>query len=286
VIEITSKVIDLKTIIIQSTIKGGMLMSKREMLQLRETLLRQRREILKRLGNSESDRQSPQERDIELEEEAQKSDMTGLHNRLDKFAEQEIEEIDLALCKMATGSYGLCETCRKPISMKRLEAIPATRVCRKCARDSKEELNKLVPARAVITSGKVPSEYRNLSNDELEMLILERLREDGRLDLEELEVYCRKGVVYLKGILPNEAEHQILVKTLTDVLGFESIIDHLQICQMVWERDDHASGNLPHTANDLERLIYSMDELTDDVIESLEQEIPYILPERPQPDEE
>ena len=260
-------------------------MSKRDMVRLRERLLRQRREIFERLRNFESDRQSPQERDIELEEEAQKSDMAGLSNRLDEFAEREIEEIDLALCKMAVESYGLCETCRKPISMKRLEALPATRVCRKCARESKDELDKLLPARAVITSGEVPSEYRNLSNEELKMLILERVREDGRLDLEELEVSCRKGVVYLKGIVPNEAEHQILVKTLTDVLGFESIIDHLQICQLIWERDDRASGNIAPTANDAERLIFNIDEFTDDVIESIEQEIPYILPERPQPDE-
>lgn len=69
-------------------------------------------------------------------------------------------------------------------------------------------------------------------------------------------------------------------------MGFESIIDHLQICQLVWERDERASGNLAPGANDEERLLYNLDEFTDDVLESIEKEIPYILPERPEPEEE
>ena len=44
---------------------------------------------------------------------------------------------------------------------------------------------------------------------------------------EELEISCRKGVVYLDGIIPSEIEHQVLLRTLTDVMDFSSIVDRI-----------------------------------------------------------
>lgn len=79
----------------------------RDMLQLREKLLRERKEIFERLRSFKSDWQSLQERDPELDEEAQKSPLKSLINQLDGFGSEEIEEIDLALCKMVSGNYGL-----------------------------------------------------------------------------------------------------------------------------------------------------------------------------------
>lgn len=100
---------------------------------LKDLLLRQRREILDRLHGLESDWQALSERDIEREEEAQKADLSTLFDQLDERERQEIEDIDLALTKMVDVTYGICEKCRKPIALERLEVLPATRFCRKCA---------------------------------------------------------------------------------------------------------------------------------------------------------
>jgi RNA polymerase-binding protein DksA len=45
---------------------------------------------------------------------------------------QILEDIEAALERMAAGTYGTCEDCGKPISEKRLRAIPYTAVCVPC----------------------------------------------------------------------------------------------------------------------------------------------------------
>jgi DnaK suppressor protein len=44
-----------------------------------------------------------------------------------------LADVERALAKLDEGSYGSCETCAKPISEDRLEAMPATRYCIECA---------------------------------------------------------------------------------------------------------------------------------------------------------
>jgi DnaK suppressor protein len=44
-----------------------------------------------------------------------------------------LAEVDKALDKLASGSYGSCESCGNPIDPVRLEAMPATRFCINCA---------------------------------------------------------------------------------------------------------------------------------------------------------
>ncbi len=44
-----------------------------------------------------------------------------------------IAEINGALTRMEEGTFGRCEECRKPISRKRLEALPYSRYCIGCA---------------------------------------------------------------------------------------------------------------------------------------------------------
>ena len=255
-------------------------MSEGDMGRLKEMLLKRRQEIFEWLQRFESDWQSLEERDIELEEEAQKAALTSHYNQLDQRRQEELEEIDLALCRMAAGSYGICESCQKLISLKRLEALPATRLCRKCAHKYKEEQRKLSPAWEAISCAELPDEYQNLNNEELRMLILDHLRNDGRVDLEELDICCRCGVVYLEGVVPSEGEHEILLQILTDVMGFASTIDHLQITELMWEREDRAPGRTPFA------LSADVEEISDDVFESQEKETPYIFPDRPPPEEE
>lgn len=108
-------------------------MGEQDLNRLREILVRQRQEIFARHEGLEADWQALSERDIEREEEAQKADLTALFDQLEGREKEEIEEIDVALTKIASATYGICEKCRQPIPLQRLEALPATRFCKKCA---------------------------------------------------------------------------------------------------------------------------------------------------------
>jgi DnaK suppressor protein len=113
--------------------QGGVKVSDSCMVSMREKLLEQRQEIFERLRLFESDWQALGEREIEMEEEAQKADLTRLFDQLVNRRKDGLEEIDLALSKLARGTYGVCEGCKKPISLRRLAALPSARLCRKCA---------------------------------------------------------------------------------------------------------------------------------------------------------
>ncbi len=43
-----------------------------------------------------------------------------------------LREIDEALKRIANGSYGICESCGRPIARARLEVVPQARLCMKC----------------------------------------------------------------------------------------------------------------------------------------------------------
>lgn len=46
-----------------------------------------------------------------------------------------LDKIDKALLRIEDASFGICETCEEPISIKRLEARPETTLCIKCKED-------------------------------------------------------------------------------------------------------------------------------------------------------
>jgi DnaK suppressor protein len=48
--------------------------------------------------------------------------------------ESRIAELEHALERLEEGSYGICESCGKPIDLERLEALPQTELCIECAR--------------------------------------------------------------------------------------------------------------------------------------------------------
>ncbi|OGW82345.1 MAG: hypothetical protein A3G33_11620 [Omnitrophica bacterium RIFCSPLOWO2_12_FULL_44_17] len=51
-----------------------------------------------------------------------------------------LNRIDEALQKIKEGTFGVCEQCEKAITMKRLKAVPYTKMCIKCQEE--EEKNK------------------------------------------------------------------------------------------------------------------------------------------------
>ncbi len=46
-----------------------------------------------------------------------------------------LDKIDKALARIDDGSFGICESCEEPISVKRLEARPETQLCIRCKED-------------------------------------------------------------------------------------------------------------------------------------------------------
>jgi DnaK suppressor protein len=67
------------------------------------------------------------QRDVDSVLEREIAEASAAHAR------DAIEDIDRALVSMATGTYGLCESCRTPIPLARLEAIPRARCCVACS---------------------------------------------------------------------------------------------------------------------------------------------------------
>jgi len=46
---------------------------------------------------------------------------------------QQLAAVEAALVRVAEGTYGVCEVCRRPIAPERLEAIPWAATCVSCA---------------------------------------------------------------------------------------------------------------------------------------------------------
>ena len=55
---------------------------------------------------------------------------------LTAVAKRRIEEVDAALHRLEAGTYGACRSCRHPIPVARLEAVPEATQCVSCASGS------------------------------------------------------------------------------------------------------------------------------------------------------
>ena len=90
-------------------------------------------------------------------------------------------------------------------------------------------------------------------------------------------------MVYLEGIIPSEIEHQILLRTLTDVMGISSLSDRIQINELDWEREDVAPGTADPEPTPYEQMLYDEEPYTGNIFESEEDEIPYDFPDKVPP---
>lgn len=256
--------------------------------ETREKLLgllhRRRLEVFEQVAGAEADlRWIAEDRESELEERAQEERLARLAARLDDRGKRELWEIDAALRRLHEGTYGICARCRKPIPAARLEAAPTTLHCLACAR-ALERPEEAADAGETPAEGRVPSDLRLLSDRELEDALREIVRDDGRIDMEELRVICRHGVVHLAGTLPSEAEHQILLKLLTDVEGLEDVVDRIGVSEVPWERETGAAGGEPPDEDIPPGL--GEPRRTEDVVEATEEGIDYDAPASPPPEQE
>jgi len=247
-----------------------------------DALQRQRAQLVGEVADAEAELHSIQaEREIELEEFAQEDRAARTLAQLDDRAKHEIEEIDAALQRIAERQYGICEGCGENIAEERLRAMPTARLCVDCAQEQELARPATAPEETASHPGHVPPDLNVFSDRELEEYVREQVRDDGRVDMDELRLVCRHGIVYVEGVLPSEAEHSILLQLLTDVLGLEDIVDHVQIKEVLWEREERTkseqeAGPLPP------REPYG----TEDIVESLEEGTDYVPPITPNPEEE
>jgi RNA polymerase-binding protein DksA len=145
------------------------MMKESTLLKLKKLLMNRRREILEHLAHLEFEQDELKQRFIESIDAAQKEDLVRLIHKLDERGKEEIEEIELALTKMSSDLYGVCELCGKSISFKRLKVLPATRLCRICAQKYEEAQKLRQHNRDEIIGDELLDEYRNL-NDQISQI--------------------------------------------------------------------------------------------------------------------
>lgn len=257
-------------------------MNKEQLESFNQLLGQQRQRFMQEFRRAEQGLDAiAAERESELEEHAQEEQTARLLARLDDQTLRAVKEIDLARQKVIHGSYGKCELCRKPIALARLRVLPAARCCRRCAAKTEAQATMAGGAAEAPSEAAIPGDLSLLSDRELTEAIKEHLQEDGRIDLEELHVAGRKGVVYLSGMLPSEAEHQILLKTLTDVMGLQEIVDRLEIAELLWQTDKRTREAGPQIVSRWQEPPGS-----EDIVESMEEDKEFVAPAKPTPNEE
>jgi DnaK suppressor protein len=278
---------------------------RQELAQLRdefaEQLRQERQALLAEVAEGESDlRAMESERASELEERAQEARATRMFARLDDRRKQKIEEIDRVLQRIALGTYGICERCGGPIPVARLRALPTARTHVQCANEEEQGPPVATEEEAPLSAGEaealiaadqegeppeemeeertehMPPDIGALSDEEVEEYVREQLAGDGRVDLDELQITCRGGVIGLDGALPSEEQHQILLQYVTDFAGMQEVIDRLVINGLLWEREDRTD-----VPEDKETSSGTLSGAMEDMVESDQEDSNYEPPAGP-----
>lgn len=86
---------------------------------------------LARITNNVRHSDVPLEKDFA--EQATQNENNEVMDYLGNSARTEIELIKQAIARIDNGQYGICQVCDEPISKERLEALPYSSMCIKCA---------------------------------------------------------------------------------------------------------------------------------------------------------
>jgi RNA polymerase-binding transcription factor DksA len=223
-----------------------------------------------------------EDREAELEERAQEERAARVIAGLDDRSVGEIAAIHAALRRMIDGTYGECLDCGRAIPVARLRALPSAAFCVECARREERARPGAPAPMEPAHPGRLPPDFESLVDREVEEALRELVRADRRVDVDELRLVCRHGVVHLDGAVPSEAEHGMLLKLVTDVAGCEDVVDRVQVSALLWQRPDRSR---PAPA---ERVRPARFEPvgTEDVVESAEDGLDWVPPDRPPPEEE
>ena len=101
--------------------------------EFRRRLLEARKTLLRTVAGTDEEIA-----DLEVSAPGDATDRAGavsttlLASRLAGQDKRELDEIAEALHRLASGTFGICESCREPIGLRRLRAVPAARFCVQC----------------------------------------------------------------------------------------------------------------------------------------------------------
>ena len=97
----------------------------------KKQLVERREELGARLTSIEEELDSHQSKD--WEELAVEREEDEVLEGLGDQGLQEVRQIDIALARIEDGTYGECQKCGELIAEARLDLLPHTPLCRKCA---------------------------------------------------------------------------------------------------------------------------------------------------------
>jgi DnaK suppressor protein len=117
----------------------GVLMNKELVEHLAEQLKRRRSSLIFDGGNREIAPDIVEDRKSELEESAQLDRITIIDSHLEERGQKTLRDIQVALERLATGSYGICHSCEEEIGSARLKALPTATLCIDCATDREKK---------------------------------------------------------------------------------------------------------------------------------------------------
>ncbi len=194
------------------------------LVRLRERLVKKRRAIFDAHRKSEEMRALLLEPEVEFEETSQKETLSDVAASLDEQEAKEVGAIDRALARMEAGDYRVCDACGRRISLRRLEALPWTTYCARCA---KQEEGQASAAAAPFDAEAVSPGRVDLPGPEEIEAIFDELLEDGGVDTEELRIALHRDGVHLEGFLPTESQRQRLLEVIEDHIGLADIVDEI-----------------------------------------------------------
>ncbi|MBI4057478.1 MAG: TraR/DksA family transcriptional regulator [Elusimicrobia bacterium] len=110
------------------TAKG---ISKRDYGPLRKHLLKMKEDLRKIVQRTQDIKSVGQDTGDEADQATQSLEKELMFELSDNERTM-LDNIEAALRKMDKGTYGICESCRKPIPKKRVQALPFARYCIEC----------------------------------------------------------------------------------------------------------------------------------------------------------
>jgi DnaK suppressor protein len=101
---------------------------------VRERLLRRREELRKRASDASAEaRHAEDPLSADFAEQVSQREHDDVLGAISDSARAELEQLDAALRRLASGRYGTCAGCGENIEAERLAAVPYTDRCRACA---------------------------------------------------------------------------------------------------------------------------------------------------------
>ncbi|HZD40089.1 MAG TPA: BON domain-containing protein [Terriglobales bacterium] len=211
-----------------------------------EELEKERRALVEGIKDHDAIfRRAKAERESQLEELAKKEHDTQLLEHLDDREQERIRVIDNALARIEAGTFGSCERCGRFIDESRLRTMPTVALCEQCSAEIENqpaETEEHEGGSETVQSAELPPDLDRLDDQEAQEYLTEMVRENGNIDMQELDIEVREGVVYLEGALPSEAEHEVLFNILTDVAGVQQVVDRITVQRLAWERKDRSES--------------------------------------------